>query len=270
MSPTGQYVHSDGGNDTLVHEHGYGLGPPTGVLVLRHLGTEHPVEFSESRDDHRHQLFWSDATALAVRRGSRTAHLGPRQAFWVRRGTTVEVMACTPGTVHVICLRQPPPALSSAPAATVRMPEEAQALVHALCRESTTEEDGLAARDRLLALLSDPLPLDSSGEGNGLARAVARQLLRDPADTTELREWAERLHTTTKTLQRDFVREFDVSWTTWRSRTRLQAATALLESHSVTEVAHRVGFVSVSAFVQSFRRQYGTTPAAWAREGRLL
>lgn len=270
MSPTGQYVHTDGGHDTLVHEHGYGLGPPTGVLVLRHLGADHPVTFSESRDDHRHQLFWSDATVLAVRRGSRTAHLSPRQGFWVRRGTTVEVMATSPGTVHVLCLRQPPPALGAVPAAVVRMEAEAQELLHTLCREATTEAEGLAARDQLLTLLADPLPLDSSGAGNGLAREVARHLLRDPADSTELAGWAERLHTTTKTLQRDFAREFGVPWTTWRTRIRMQAATALLESHSVTEVAHRVGFASVSAFVQSFRSEHGVTPGAWREHARSV
>lgn len=269
MSLTGQYVHTDGGRDTLVHEHGYGLGPPTGMLVLKHLGTDHRVEFSESRDDHRHQVFWSENAVLAVRRGGTTAHLGPRQAFWVRRGITVEVLACSPGTVHVLCLRQAPPALARTEAATVRMPHRAQDLVHTLCRPETAQDEGLALRPELLGLLSEPLPLDSSGRGNGLAREVARRLLRDPADPTELREWAVHLHTTTKTLQRDFAREFGIPWTTWRTRVRLQAATALLDGATVTEVAHRVGFASVPAFVQAFRREYGTTPARWAHAAHL-
>lgn len=264
MSMTGQYVHSEGGHDSLVHEYGYGLGPPTGILVLHHLRGAASIQFPESRDDYRHQLFWSHDGVLAVRRGGATAHLGPDRGFWVRRGTSVEVVTCGESSVHVVCLRQPPPRLAGVPAATLALSQDVRDTILTLCREETSEEDGALARDRLFTQLDDPLPLDASGGGNGLARQVAAALLADPGDPTELTEWARRLHTTSKTLQRDFDREFGTSWSTWRTRTKLQASTALLGRFPVGEVAHRVGYASASAYVQAFRLAYGETPGTWA------
>ena len=273
MSLTGQYAHR-GPHDTVVQEFGYGLGPPTGILVLRHLAGDTPLRFPEARDDHRHQLFWADDGVLAVRRGSATAHLGRGEAFWVRRGTEVEVVTCEPCTVHVVCLRLAPRHLEAVPAGTVVMGDEASATVRALCDPATTEEEGADARERLLASLPAPVPLEQvagggayatmAGRGTGPARQVATALLADPGDPTELAEWAQRLHTTTKTLQRDFVREYGCSWSAWRTRTRLQASTALLGRMTVAEVAHRVGYAGASSYVQAFRRAYGTTPGSWA------
>lgn len=279
MSLTGQYVHRGPAHDTLVQEFGYGLGPPTGILVLRHLGNEAPLRFPEARDDHRHQLFWAEAGVLAVRRGSATAHLGPGEAFWVRRGTGVEVVACEPCTVHVVCLRQAPRHLDAVAAGTVPVGAEAAATILALCQPGTAEADGVAAREHLLAALPAPVPLEqvagggtygvtsgaAAGGGTGPARQVAVALLSEPGDPSGLAEWARRLHTTTKTLQRDFLREYGCSWTTWRTRTRLQASTALLGRLTVGEVAHRVGYASASSYVQAFRQLYGTTPGEWAR-----
>jgi AraC-like DNA-binding protein len=88
--------------------------------------------------------------------------------------------------------------------------------------------------------------------------------LHDPADQTRLDEWAIRLHTSTKTVQRDFMREFGVSYSQWRTRIRLEAAVVLLETGSVTEVAHLVGYSSVPAFVTAFSREYGHTPGRFA------
>jgi AraC-like DNA-binding protein len=92
------------------------------------------------------------------------------------------------------------------------------------------------------------------------AATVARALLQDPADRTELREWAARLHVSIKTLQRDFLREYGKSYSRWRTELRLRASRALLETQPVAEVALRVGYASPSAFIAAFAREYGYTP----------
>ncbi|MFI6824814.1 helix-turn-helix domain-containing protein [Micromonospora sp. NPDC050187] len=101
---------------------------------------------------------------------------------------------------------------------------------------------------------------DRQPGGSGVAVTVAMALAHDPGDPTRLDEWAERLHVSVKTLQRDFVREFGMSYTRLRTRLRLRASLALLEIRPVGEVAHRIGYASPSAFVAAFAREYGYTP----------
>jgi AraC-like DNA-binding protein len=101
----------------------------------------------------------------------------------------------------------------------------------------------------------------------GFAATVARALLQDPADRTELREWAARLHVSLKTLQRDFVREYGTSYRRWRTELRLRVSRVLLETQPVAEVAHRVGYASPSAFIAAFAREYGYTPGRRSARG---
>jgi len=94
----------------------------------------------------------------------------------------------------------------------------------------------------------------------GFAATVARALHRNPADGTELREWAARLHVSVKTLQRDFVREYGTSYSRWRTSLRLRVSKVLLQTQPVAEVARRVGYATPSAFCAAFAREFGHSP----------
>nr|WP_238156790.1 helix-turn-helix domain-containing protein [Kribbella sp. VKM Ac-2571] len=49
----------------------------------------------------------------------------------------------------------------------------------------------------------------------------------------------------------------------WRTQLRLHAALRFLaEGASVTQVAHRTGWASTSAFIDTFRRAFGHTPGS--------
>ncbi|WP_262401825.1 helix-turn-helix domain-containing protein [Actinomadura sp. CNU-125] len=63
-----------------------------------------------------------------------------------------------------------------------------------------------------------------------------------------------------KTLQRDFVREFGMPYTQWRTKQRLLAARVLLCFTPVTQVAPLVGYASPSAFITAYTKEYGHTP----------
>ncbi|GAA5037073.1 AraC-like DNA-binding protein [Thermocatellispora tengchongensis] len=151
-------------------------------------------------------------------------------------------------------------------AAAVPIDGEAARLVRAIARPGQDEERALAARARIMAGLGAP---ESDGPapraaGTGFALTIARSLCRDPADPGRLEEWAERLHVSVKTLQRDFVREFGMPYSRWRSRLRLNASRVLLETRPVAEVARRVGYAAPSAFITAFTREYGCTPGRYA------
>lgn len=247
-------------------EFGYGLGRPDGIFVLRYRAAG-VLEFAGHRQDFLHQLYFAPDGVLAVLRGSRVRFTGAGEAFWAERAVAHEVRAGGRGAVYRVCLRQIPPALEDLRAGMVSVDDEAaRLLTSVIARAGCAEQEALAARERFMARLatSDAAYLAHHATGTGVALAVARELARDPADPTELREWAARLHVSVKTLQRDFTREFGVPYSRWRTTLRLRAARVLLGDQQVTRVAHLVGYASPSAFVSAFTREYGCTPGRYA------
>lgn len=253
-------------------EHGYGLGRPDGILVVKYR-TRGALDFGESRQDFLHQLYWSPDGILAARAGSDLRFLAPREAFWAPRGVRHEVRAPDWQSVYRICLRQAPPALDEHQAGPASVDDVAAALICRLASNGQDEASALAARLRIMSGIGArgsgvASGAGCSGPGGGHALEVARALAHDPADDTRLDEWAERLHLSVKTLQRDFAREFGVPFSQFRTELRLRAAQALLGSHSVSAVAHRVGYASASAFVAAFTKQHGYTPGTHGAQGR--
>ncbi|MFI0409942.1 helix-turn-helix domain-containing protein [Actinomadura sp. 3N508] len=252
------------GNDPeSCEEFAYGLGAPDGILLLRYRSAG-GLTLGGSRDDFLHQLYWSPDGPLATLHGSSIRFTGSGEGFWARRAVTHEVRAGDRQTVYRICVREVPPALDGLRAGPVTIDAEAARLIAAIARRTCDKPAALAARRRILAGLgaSAAAPPHPSGNGTGFALAVARTLSHNPADPTRLDEWAEHLRVSVKTLQRDFVREFGMPYTRWRTRLRLRAARVLLDSHPVTTVAHQVGYASPSAFIAAFTKEYGHTPGA--------
>ncbi|WP_260191789.1 helix-turn-helix domain-containing protein [Actinophytocola gossypii] len=246
------------GSDPVVcEEYGYGLGSPGGILVLVYRGAGR-VTFGETRDDFLHQLYWSPDGVLSTVGG----FAGGREAFWARRAVTHEVVAAGGRTVYRVFLREVPPALGGARSGAVSVsPDAARAMV-SIGRGGVGEAEALAARSRIMAGLAASTRefVDHHAVGAGFAMTIARAVTRDPGDAVGLAEWATRLHTSVKTVQRDFEREFGMPYSRWRTLARLRAARALLEFHPVHQVAHRVGYASPSSFVAAFAKEFGDTP----------
>jgi transcriptional regulator GlxA family with amidase domain len=105
-----------------------------------------------------------------------------------------------------------------------------------------------------------PLPRDER-----LAR-VAHTLLDDVADDRRLDDWAHFVGMARRTFMRAFSAEVGMSFGRWRQQARLFAALEMLaQGKSVTEVAIAVGYDSVSAFIEMFRKMLGTTPQIYFR-----
>jgi transcriptional regulator GlxA family with amidase domain len=128
------------------------------------------------------------------------------------------------------------------------------------------------AQKRLVTVLRDeigqpeqqplrlPLPRDER-----LAR-VAHTLLEDVADDRRLDDWAHFVGMARRTFMRAFSAEVGMSFGRWRQHARLFAALEMLaQGKSVTEVAIAVGYDSVSAFIEMFRKMLGTTPQIYFR-----
>lgn len=103
--------------------------------------------------------------------------------------------------------------------------------------------------------LSLPTPQDPR------LQRIAQALLDEPSLALSLAEWGAQVGASARTLSRAFIRETGLSFAEWRTQSRLLSAhTCLVTGMSVTEVAHRLGYASDSAFIAMYRRVYGTPP----------
>lgn len=226
--------------------------PAADVLqVLRHRGA------GVLRPVHAHQLYHLPVGQLTCRVAGVIRKVGPGEVFWARRGVVHQVQADADRTVYRVLLPDEPAALAGCNSAVAGLSAVAAALVRALGEARLPAGHGPRRTGLILAGIGAVRP---DPAGSGYAVQVARALSRDPADPTGLPEWARRLHISTKTLQRDFIREFGVPYSRWRTRARLTAARRLLGQAPVAEVAARVGYASPSAFIAAFAREFGTTP----------
>jgi len=111
-----------------------------------------------------------------------------------------------------------------------------------------------------VSVLSNPMP------GDDRARQVAEGLLADVTDDRSLAEWGRAVGASSRTLARLFVAETGIGFGRWRTNARLGTALGMLAAGAgVGAVARRVGYTTPSAFVAAFRREVGTTPAAYFR-----
>ncbi|WP_405059422.1 AraC family transcriptional regulator [Kribbella sp. NBC_01505] len=259
-------VSPHGDDPENCEEFGYGIGTLGGIMIFRYAAGRR-LEFGRSRQDFLHQVYWSPDGLLTATHGNQTGFVGTGQAVWVRRAVGHTVSATSSSefgrqTVYRICLREIPPALFGLRIGTIAVPSEAATAILALTAPGLAETEALSIRANLFDALDSNQPGEPAraSTGRGPALQVARRLAQDPGDPTDLSAWAAQVHVSSKTLQRDFIREFGTSFTAWRTDLRLRAAQVLLDTHPVSEVAHLVGYSSSSAFIAAFRRTHGRTP----------
>jgi AraC-like DNA-binding protein len=107
-----------------------------------------------------------------------------------------------------------------------------------------------------------PMPQDAR-----LAR-VAAQVLQALASPASLDDCAARAGMARSSFVRHFRAETGLAFGQWRQQARLLRALELLsDGASVTATALSVGYDSVSAFIESFRKSFGTTPSRFFSVG---
>lgn len=152
-----------------------------------------------------------------------------------------------------------------------------QALVDRLASLDASQAVFEERRVRLAAVLIDelaacatpslhlPMPHDER------LAAMAAALANDPAVSDTIDQWADRIGMARRTLTRRFAREAGLSFVQWRQQARLLKAIELLSlGESVTAAALTVGYSSVSAFIETFRKNFGCTPARFFEEAATL
>ena len=225
-------------------------------------------------DHSEHELAWALNGSIVIE--TRDAHwtVDMTQALWIPRGVAHTVHRRSGALIFPVFL---PPGSAGDPVgrvATVTRSSEIRQLVDVCLQQLLI---GRALPAAATKELLDAIGRHAQPNGglalprDALARTVATELLRSPACSHTLTEWAGLLHTSAKTLQRRFQSETGSSFAQWRRRARLMAAQTLLaHGQNVTAVAGETGFSTPSAFIQAFRREYGLTPHRYRAATTLL
>lgn len=123
-----------------------------------------------------------------------------------------------------------------------------------------------ALRDMLIRHLqkASPVPTFVTTPREERALAVAQAILRNPAESKSMADLCSEVGVSVRTIERAFRKDVGTSFESWRRQVRLTKAVELLVSGcSIKEAAYKVGYCQSSAFVEVFRRTFGTTPKAW-------
>ncbi|ASF07059.1 AraC family transcriptional regulator [Nocardia brasiliensis] len=226
---------------------------PAGEVIARH---RHDV----------HQLMYVSSGIFAVRTEHGTWVAGAHRAVWTPAGTWHEHRVYGRADVHLL----------EFPAHDTLFPDDSPTVlaVSALLRElliAATEPElphdestrlRAVIRDRLRRAHVTPLALPQPQDPR-LARAC--QLVVDDLSRPRTMTWlARQVGTSERHLARLFRGEFGTTYPQWRTTTRVfQAMLELTAGASVTQTAHRCGWATPSAFVDTFSRTMGQTPGAY-------
>jgi AraC-like DNA-binding protein len=188
------------------------------------------------------------------------------QAIWIPAGTAHSHSAHVAAQLHLIGVPVgSAPELSDRPTALTVGPLLRE-LIKALTRDPP---DDAAEQSRLRGVLADqlraapqhalPVPVPSSP----VLKNACAILQSDPGDPSSLADLARAVHVSERTLSRLFRSDVGLTYPQWRRRLRLSHALVLLaDGVSVTATAHKCGWSSVSAFIETFRSAFGYTPGA--------
>ena len=221
----------------------------------------------------RAQFIYATAGTMRVAADGSMWVVPPQRALWMPAGVEHGITMLSDVTMRTLYLRDD---------AAAAMPLSCRVLpVSPLLRELIVratelplqyDEDGPAGHVIALLLAElhglQSLPLQLPMPQEARLRALCLALLAAPGDQRTLREWAQSVNASERTVARLFQNETGLSFGAWRQQARLLEAMGRLGSGApVTQVALDLGYDSVSAFSAMFRRAAGASPSAY-RHGR--
>jgi AraC-like DNA-binding protein len=243
--------------------------PKRGVAVAT-LAHEYPSGFEVP--DHAHgsdQLIYAISGIMEVFSGQSVWLIPPHFALWIPARTRHRIHMPGPVSMRTLYLQ---------PRLAARLERHCAVLhVTPLLRELMVEAVRVsqlrvrncyesALRDMLIAHLqkASPMPTFVTLPRETRALAVAQAILRNPAESKTMAALCAEAGVSVRTTERVFRDEIGIDFESWRRQVRLTKAVELLVAgFSIKEVAYKVGYCQSSAFVEMFRRTFGTTPKVW-------
>ena len=208
-----------------------------------------------------HELLWNEVGSGVAQVGSRLWTVAGGVGLWIPAGTPHSGSAPAGSRQRVVHFSVEAPALASEPV-SVELTPLLGLLVDRLITAELSEESRQLTERMILDVMrpsSRELVLDIPA--SSLVRPIVDTLRDNPADQTTLAVWARRLCVSTKTVTRTFEAETGLGFSRWVVTAKVKQAVKLLGADmEIAEVAEKVGYRSVSAFITAFRRVAGLTP----------
>jgi AraC-like DNA-binding protein/mannose-6-phosphate isomerase-like protein (cupin superfamily) len=220
-------------------------------------------------DRHRHddhQLIYVSTGVLAIDTAEGTWLASSNRAIWVPAGTWHEHRFYGKSRFHTVGFALPDQPLPTDSVAVVLVGDLLRELIIAGTEPDLSEPERTriraVLRDRLQRAHVQPLSMPTARDPR-LAHAC--RLVTDDLSTPCSLTWlAHATGTSQRTLARLFRAEFGTTYPQWRTAARVfHAMIELAQGASVTETAHRCGWATPSAFIDTFTRALGQTPGAY-------
>ena len=225
--------------------------------------------------EHTHpwaQLIYAKTGLMHVETPSHAWFVPPTKAVWVPPGVTHRILFHGEVVMRTLYIAQPRAMPVQRSTTTL---EVSPLLSHLIQHIQSIKmlNPNISQHDHLAGVLIDlivaapeidmalPCPKD--------ARAVrlANYLRANPADKRDLNTLSKQFATSLRTMQRYFVNETGLSLDAWRQKARLiQSVTKLVSGASVTAAALDCGYDSSSAYIATFKKQFGVTPGRFQND----
>ncbi len=219
----------------------------------------------------RGQLIYASHGVMRVICGRDIWVVPPEQAVWVPPGQ--EHVVYFSGEVALRTLFVDPSAVHGLPAQCTVL--KVSPLLRELVNKAMSVGEGYGPEGagwRLMQVILDELreaevtPLHLPMARDPRVMRVIEALLAEPATSHGLDWWAAQTGASGRNLARLFVAETGLTFGAWRKRLLLQEAIRRLDQgQPVTSVAFDLGYRSLSAFIEMFRKALGASPGQYTR-----
>jgi len=236
------------------------------------LAWEYPAQFEVPEHAHgSDQLIYAISGMMEVRSGHGLWVIPPQFGLWIPSGTSHRIRMPAAVSMRTLYFR---PGLKAGPRETCAVlhitPLLRELVVEAvrLGRLRSSHNYERAVRDMVMGQMkkATPVPTFIRMPAEERALRVARGAMEDAGRARSLAVLSKEAGASVRTIQRIFRRETGIDFESWRRQLRLAKAVELLVAgRPVKEVAFSVGYRQSSAFVETFRRTFGSTPKAWMR-----
>jgi AraC-like DNA-binding protein/quercetin dioxygenase-like cupin family protein len=243
--------------------------PKRGVSVST-LAYEYPSGHQVPEHAHgSNQLIYAVRGLMEVSSDQSMWLIPPHFALWIPARTYHRIHMSGPVSMHTLYVKTGWQARGEARCVVLHVTPLLRELIVETVRMGQLRMRNLyecALRDMLIPQLqkATPMPTFVTLPRDVRARAVAQAIVRNPAESKPVATLCAEAGVSVRTIERVFRKEVGSDFESWRRQVRLKRAVELLVSgYSVKEVAFKIGYSQSSAFVEMFRRTFGTTPKTW-------
>lgn len=217
-----------------------------------------------------HELLWTASGTATLTAEGKVWTVPPSLCVWIPAGTVHSVSTTGPADVKATYVATTSP--STSPVADSTTGVWMTAPLRTMLAYNDESDMTFQARLRLQTVILDLLePVPHHSFDIPLPRsddllAVARAVLRNPADRRRTDQWAHEHCLHPRALSRRFAAETGHTFTQWRILARMHLAVQrLIGGGTVVSVSRRLGYRSPSTFIDHFRSFTGQSPTQYLR-----